>query len=348
MAQTFAQRAVQKGSMAAFTVTAACFSLTGFAAACSSNGQNDMGGSGARNYKSSYDWNDYSKHQDKQKSHKTGYDYKKHGDSKHHNNQASYASHDKSYDNEDENNSWRSGMNNSYDHDWNRSDDNQSYGHDEGSYGSDEWSHDSHDYGQHQMQQASWHEDDNEDNQSYGRGSDDDRDNCDHGDRQSSWRENEDENENRWDEDSDRGSSEVTNHNYVKVDNHLEQHAMSGSSESGNSGADERWSDDEGGQGGQSERGKAWNQADVTNAVSVDNGDENSWGSSDDEEWSESDSQVMNTTNVTVNNTITQHAMSGNATGSSSNDEDDSWGGTVSSGDASNVANVVTYVVIQN
>jgi hypothetical protein len=50
-----------------------------------------------------------------------------------------------------------------------------------------------------------------------------------------------------------------------------------------------------------------------------------------------------NVTDVTVNNIIEQMAVSGNVSASSGN-----WGGTVSSGNASNTANVVTYVVIND
>jgi hypothetical protein len=65
-----------------------------------------------------------------------------------------------------------------------------------------------------------------------------------------------------------------------------------------------------------------------------------------------SEHTVSNVTIVAINNTINQYAVSGDASSAAGGDnnhhQQGNWGGTVSSGDAANVANTVSYVVVRN
>lgn len=227
--------------------------------------------------------------------------------------------------------------------------DNEDYGHDRGD--NEKWSHDNKDWDR--KDDKGWgasYDHKSDDDKNYGHGSDwDNKDHKDHGDNGDSY----------YSEDrSSESKYQLTNNTDVDVDNNVSQYARSGDASS---------EDNYG--GGEASTGNASNVADTATVVTVDNtaanaglgagassserSYEQSYNGSDWDEEGDSYSSIVertsdertvnNTTNVAVNNNINQYAVSGDA-----DSEDNYWGGTVQSGDATNTARTVSYVVVKN
>lgn len=308
-----------RGAAAAITTTAACFGLTGVAAACCYGPQQNQ--NNGQGYQSSYSW-------------RPNYNYNNGGS----NGQSGY--------NRGDGIEYASASDNNGSNDWNNNQGNDHHGQ---SYGNNQQNQGNSGQGNNQDQNCDGQQGSNGGSQSgYGGQGQDDQDwgngsnNGGYGNEGDYYRQN-------YDETND---TNIRTDNHVNVDNNTSQQAYSGNAYS----VDNR-------DGGDVSTGNASNDSETETAVDVSapsyaNAGQNNgqsgqdwmnqgWDNGGNGSYTDISTRINNLFNQETNNTVnisnntSQTAVSGNAYSVGN-----TWGGSVSTGNATNESHTVSYVVI--